>query len=111
MQNSKELIKKKVVEVKEDLFGRTFYFKTLADRDEFMNVWNKNVIKIVPDVHNGEEHKIILQVNAGVVTIKSGKEYLDGVQVDVHDYDVNDVDDDTLETDEDGGKYYVEEIY
>ena len=54
--------------------------------------------------------KLILRVDSGIISVVSGLEHLEGVQLEIRDYDVEDVDSSYLQEDENGYEYFLQEI-
>lgn len=56
------------------------------------------------------EKKLVLGVVDGQIEILAGLEHLDGIIVELRDYDVQGVDPEILETDDNGREFYLQSI-
>ena len=56
--------------------------------------------------------KLILRVDSGIISVVSGLEHLNGVQLEIRDYDCEgcDIGEKNMQEDEEGNEYFLQEI-
>lgn len=54
--------------------------------------------------------KVILRIDSGLISLVKGTEHLEGIEIEVRDYDVDGVEKENLRQDEEGKQYFLQEI-
>ena len=53
--------------------------------------------------------KVILEVNQGLISLKSGEKYLEGIQIEIRDRDTDGIDEEHIKKDK-RGDYFLQDI-